>query len=112
MDDSPIQDNSMINKNNNNNNAAVVELENEVDPLDAYMLEIDEQVHKLDEKDQETERQVKQQHTKKQKVEAEVEEQDTIGASDSDDEESTTGTEALTAGGKTGNFSTVEELIA
>ena len=76
------------------NDVSMSNLNDEIDPLDAYMLEIDQQVQTLDEKDK----------IKKQE-DTPVTISDNKNNSDEDEEEEETI-------GKAGNFATVEELIA
>lgn len=83
MDDSPIQESSKI----TNNTAG----DDEIDPLDAYMLEIDKEVKQL---------QSQPKVAEDTSMEPELEEYDAEG----DDE--------VDAKLKTGNFTSVEELIA
>lgn len=108
MDDTSVQETLNVSKNNN--------LEEGIDPLDAYMLEIDQQVKKLDENDQ-----LRQKASEtlademKQKLlennENNLNENKKISNSDSDhsEDENYEDEESI---GKSGNFSTVEELIA
>ena len=97
-----------VSKNNN--------LEEEIDPLDAYMLEIDQQVKKLDENDQlrRTASEIITVEVKQKSLENNennLNENKTISNSDSDHSEDENDKDEESSG-KSGNFSTVEELIA
>lgn len=102
MDDSPVMESTS----NANANANVpVNEEDEIDPLDAYMLEIDKQVKALQSKDVQmsstaatiaTEEQVPDENENENESESEEEE-----AAEDEDVKL-----------KTGNFTSVEELIA